>query len=116
MNNNWQLIHHSDVETPYFEITNGPISLCVNEDDMPFEAEIDNTLEINHIVDTLNTSKVKFRSENKLELDQHIEIMELKSDVHRCKELLQTVVSRHEAGLLPDIFIYEKIKNLLNGK
>jgi hypothetical protein len=114
MNNNWQLIHHSDVETPYFEITNGLISLCVDEDDTP--EDVTEEAMLGKIVYALNAYGLQFRSENKLELDQHCEIMQLKCEVHRYKELLQTVVSRHEAGLLPDIFIYEKIKSFLDGK
>lgn len=32
------------------------------------------------------------------------------------RTLLEKFMSRHEAGLLPDMFIYKEIKNFLDGK
>jgi hypothetical protein len=36
--------------------------------------------------------------------------------LEQAKELLAMVVKRHEAGLLPDMFIYNTIKDFLHGK
>jgi hypothetical protein len=35
---------------------------------------------------------------------------------NEAKKLLDEVFRKHEAGLLPDRFIYEKIKSFLNGE
>ena len=36
--------------------------------------------------------------------------------LHQSRALLEKFISRHEAGLLPDRFIYQEIKNFLDGK
>lgn len=41
---------------------------------------------------------------------------ELLCEYNEAKKLLNEVFRKHEAGLLPDRFIYEKIKNFLYGE
>lgn len=38
-----------------------------------------------------------------------------KSDIENMRTLLEKFISRHEAGLLPDRFIYDEIINFLDG-
>lgn len=45
--------------------------------------------------------------------DLFIEMHKVKYNASRA--LLEKFISRHEAGLLPDRFIYEEIKNFLDG-
>lgn len=40
----------------------------------------------------------------------------LRQENEKARTLLQKFISRHEAGLLPDRFIYNEIKNFLDGK
>ena len=88
----WELIHHENIETPYFEITNGPISLCIDEEDIPFEeAELcEKWCQI--ITDSLKIP-YNIRSENKLELDQHITICVLQDEVAHLKETLLKIAN-----------------------
>lgn len=87
---NWQLKDHDDLERPYWEITNGPISLCVNDDDI----EEEHITAMKEIVSALNSGGIQFHSENALELKQHIEIMELKEQAQRMADALERVKSR----------------------
>lgn len=41
---------------------------------------------------------------------------EQKSAIENMRALLEKFISRHEAGLLPDRFIYDEIKTYLDGK
>jgi hypothetical protein len=38
------------------------------------------------------------------------------SELFEARALLEKFISRHEGGLLPDMFIYEEIKKFLDGK
>mgnify|MGYP001577530478 CR=1 FL=1 len=40
----------------------------------------------------------------------------LQNELQQSKQLLSKFISRHEAGLLPDMFIYNEIKQFLDGK
>lgn len=84
---NWQLKDHDDLERPYWEITNGPISLCVNDDDI----EEEHITAMKEIVSALNSGGIQFHSENALELKQHIEIMELKEQAQRMADALKWI-------------------------
>lgn len=95
MENRWQLIKHEADKDFVYEITNGPISLCVNEDDMPGEDYGEDIPLLNQVVDALNKSGIPFHSENKLELDQHITIMEQSCEIDE----LQAKYNRYEAAL-----------------
>jgi hypothetical protein len=73
--NKWQITLHEDCEDPYYEITNGLISLIANcgfvgEDD----ADEENIFR--RVFDALDQSGIDFHSGNPLELEQHIEILE----------------------------------------
>jgi hypothetical protein len=90
----WQLILHEDCEYPYYEITNGPVSLIANcgfvgEDD----ADEENIFR--RVFDALDQSGIAFHSGNPLELKQHIEIQKLKYEM----EALQAKCERYEAAL-----------------
>jgi len=95
MENKWQLIKHETDKDFVYEITNGPISLCVNEDDMPGEDYGEDIPLLNQVVDALNKSGIPFHSENKLELDQHITIMEQSCEIDE----LQAKCDRYEKAL-----------------
>jgi hypothetical protein len=41
---------------------------------------------------------------------------ELQAKCDTARTLLEKFISRHEAGLLPDMFIYQEIKSFLDGK
>jgi hypothetical protein len=89
--NKWQIILHEQCEDPYYEITNGPISLIANcgfvgEDD----ADEENIFR--RIFDSLDQSGINFHSGNPLELKQHIEIQKLKYEM----EALQAKCERCE--------------------
>lgn len=71
------MILHEQCEDPYFEITNGPISLCCNAGEVG-ETEDEEDEIFKKVTDALNKSGADFHSENKLELKQHLEIQELK--------------------------------------
>ena len=91
MKNKWELKCH-ETEDPYYEITNGQISMIadcgfVGEDD----AEEDGIFK--NVFNVLNNSGIDFRSNNPLELAQHIEIMELKYEIERLNELLKNQAS-----------------------
>lgn len=104
MNNKWEVKEWGEES---YALTNGNITMVTSDasDDRYLQA----------IVDLLNGSGYSYHSENKLELDQHIEISELQFKVIGCIGLLSEVVSLHEAGLLPDRFVYDKIKTFLDG-
>jgi|SRR6478752_196125 len=92
--NKWQLVLHEDCEDPYYEITNGPISLIANcgfigEDD----ADEENIF--NRVKDELNVSGIKFHSGNKLELQQHIEIQKQQYEI----AAIQSKCDRYEKAL-----------------
>lgn len=76
MENKWKLILHEQCEDPYFEITNGPISLCSPTGHVG-ETEDEEDEIFKKVADALNKSGIDFHSENALELKQHIEIMAL---------------------------------------
>jgi hypothetical protein len=40
---------------------------------------------------------------------------EYATQLHAARTLLEKVIHRHEGGLLPDRFIYDEIKNFLDG-
>jgi len=42
--------------------------------------------------------------------------VEYEGKMHAARALLSKFISRHEAGLLPDRFIYDEIKKFLDGK
>src|ERR1044072_1133568 len=90
--NKWQLLLHEDCEDPFYEITNGQISLIakcgfVGEDD----ADEENIF--NRVKDELNTSGVRFHSGNKLEIKQHIEIQKQQYEI----AALQSKCDRYES-------------------
>jgi len=95
----WQLILHDKQEDPYYEITNGPISLSANCGYVgETEAEEQRIFEI--VTETLNNSRIDFWSENPLELTQHIEIQklgyensELQAKCERYEKALQSIVT-----------------------
>lgn len=92
--NKWQLILHEQCEDPYYEITNGPISLiancgCVGET----EAEEDAIFK--RIFEALDQSGVRFHYGNALEVNQHIEIQKLKYDI----EAIQAQCNRYMTAL-----------------
>jgi hypothetical protein len=94
MESKWELKLHDRVEDPYYEITNGQISLIANcgfvgEDD----ADEENIF--NRVKDELNISGIDFHSGNKLELEQHIDIMKQSQEI----EELQAKVERYEKAL-----------------
>lgn len=64
--------------------------------------------EIKALKGSIETHKRSYdaRSKDYNELDEKFEIAE---------ELLKKFISRHEAGLLPDRFIYNDIKSFLDG-
>jgi hypothetical protein len=43
-------------------------------------------------------------------------VTECASELHQARTLIEKFISRHEGGLLPDMFIYNEIKNFLDGK
>lgn len=92
--NNWKLILHEQCEDPYFEITNGPISLCCNAG-LVGETEDEEDAIFKKVADALNNSGIDFHSENKLELKQHIEILECGYKI----EELQARCERYETAL-----------------
>lgn len=108
----WELKLHDQVEDPYYEITNGPISLVASCGFIG-ETEEDEDGLFKMVTNALNDSGIGFHSENALELKQHIEILSLQDENRYLKELLQNFLSRHETGLLPDRFIYEKAHKYL---
>lgn len=75
--NKWEMKVRTDDDSFVCEITDGKISICVNDDG---EEE-----DMQEIVDALNKAEVSFYSNNKLELDQHIEIMQLQDEVRQWK-------------------------------
>lgn len=81
----WQLKEHDKVERPYWEITNGPISMCVDDEDI----EEEHITAMKEIVSALNSGGIKFHSENALELEQHIEIMQLRDQAQRMEDALE---------------------------
>jgi hypothetical protein len=94
MESKWKLILHEQCEDPYYEITNGPISLVANcgfvgEDD----ADEDNIF--NRVKDELNISGIDFHSGNKLELKQYIEKRELQYKVDELKERCEKMAQEH---------------------
>lgn len=98
----WQLILHENCEDPYYEITNGPISLIANcgfvgEDD----ADEENLF--NRIKDELNVSGINFHSGNKLELQQHIEIQKQQYEI----DDLQARCDRYENALKEIRFVHK---------
>jgi hypothetical protein len=74
--NKWQLILHEQREDPYFEITNGHISLCANAG-LVGESEDEEDAIFKKVTEALDNSGIDFHSESKLELAQHIKIQEL---------------------------------------
>ena len=101
----WQLKSHEDDDAGYWEITNGPISICTSED--PVDESV-----LPGIVNLLNKAQVKFRSENKLELDQQIQIMQLQHQI----ESLSTWKAEQMALTLPLIEWGQGNKNLKLGE
>jgi Rad3-related DNA helicase len=89
MANKWELKLHEDVEDPYFEITNGPISLVATCGYVG-ETEDEEDAIFKRVTDTLNESGIDFRSENALELDQHIELQQLQLKYDELKGDMQT--------------------------
>lgn len=75
----WQLILHEKCEDPYYEITNGTISLIAN---CGFVGETDEEEDsiFKSVFDALDQSGIRFHSGNVLEVNQHIEIQKLKYD------------------------------------
>lgn len=82
MGNKWKLILHEQCEDPYFEITNGPISLCSPAGHVG-ETEDEEDAIFKKVADALNDSGIDFHSKNALELKQHIEVMKLQAEVER---------------------------------
>lgn len=80
----WKLTLHEQVERPYYEITNGPISLCASCGFVG-ETEEDEDAIFKNVAQVLNDSGIDFHSENALEFKQHIEIMQLQTDVDHWK-------------------------------
>lgn len=123
----WKLTLHEQVERPYYEITNGPISLCAPCGYVG-ETEEDEDAVFKNVAHVLNDSGIVFHSENALEFKQHIEIMQLQTDIDHWKRehqemkegagalktVLQEFVRNHEAGLLPNRFVYDKAIKILN--
>jgi hypothetical protein len=91
MENKWQLILHEDCEDPYYEITNGPISLCAPCGIVGETEEQEDEI-FTRVLDALNTSGVDFHSENPLELKQHIEIQALQAKCDRYENLIQNIL------------------------
>lgn len=96
----WEFKYH-DTEDPYYEITNGQISLVgdcgfVGETD----AEEDNIFR--NVFNAINGSGIDFRSNNPLELEQHIIIQELQykiQDATRALEMAYTYINTPTLGL-----------------
>jgi hypothetical protein len=80
----WKLILHEQGEDPYYEITNGPISICAPCGFWGETEEEEDTL-FKKVADALNESGIDFHSENALELKQHIENMELQNKLEDLK-------------------------------
>lgn len=100
MENKWELIEHE----AHFQITNGPISLCTSEDDA------DSKIDLMAIVSMLNDLPYDLHSENALELKQHIEIMQLQSELMYEKDRAQILVDalkkiheRAESAIFPHL-------------
>ena len=45
----------------------------------------------------------------------HTGATEYATKLHAARTLLEKFISRHEGGLLPDMFIYKEINNFLDG-
>lgn len=86
--NKFEMKIRQDDDSFVCEITNGSISICVSNDG---EEE-----DMQAIVDALNKPNVKWYSNNKLELDQHIEIMQLQDELRREKEKSQKLAEALE--------------------
>ena len=84
MENKWELILHDGVEDPYYELTNGPISLCANCGFVG-ENEEDEDVIFTKVLDALNNSGIDFHSENKLEFEQNVKIMGLEYEIDEWK-------------------------------
>lgn len=100
----------------YWEITNGIDRIITKEDGDEIEVYL------NSIADKLNELQdgIGFGIETGAEIkiqEQYFklegEMLELKDENKHLKELLQDFLSRHETGLLPDRFIYEKAHKYL---
>lgn len=89
----WQVILHEQVENPYFEITNGPISICANAGEVG-ETEDQEEAIFMALVEQLNKSGIDFHSENKLELQQHLKIMELENNFSYYKAYVDSKLSQ----------------------
>ena len=136
-NKKWELKLHDASEDPYFEITNGQTSICAHCGFVGETDEEENAI-FQKVVDTLNESGIYFHSENILEFKQHIEIMQLQSELEHWKtehqelreksqkteavlnlelkqktKALERFVSMHETGLLPNRFVYENGRDVL---
>jgi hypothetical protein len=96
----------------YWEITNGIDRIITRADG----DEMEDYLRV--ISSRLNELQSSDNLEFETESENKITNLYLETDgkLLNAKELLNEVVSRHEAGLLPDRFIYEKIKSFLDGK
>ena len=90
----WQLMLHEDREDPFYEITNGQISLIANCGFVG-EDEADEDIIFNRVKDELNTSGIHFHSGNKLEIKQHIEIQKQQYEI----AALQSKCDRYEKAL-----------------
>lgn len=66
-------------------------------------------------------TKLLHAEQENAELKQTNTILDAASSVlndqaNEARALLEKFISRHEGGLLPDMFIYQEIKNFLDGK
>lgn len=112
VNNTWQLKEHDRIERPYWEITNGPISLCVDDEDI----EDKDIIAMQFIVNALNSGGIKFRSENALELKQHIEIMQLRDQAQRMADTLEWIKTYGPCDDLTVKFIDKALQQFKDGK
>lgn len=108
VNNTWQLKEHDRIERPYWEITNGPISLCVDDEDI----EDKDIIAMQFIVNALNSGGIKFRSENALELKQHIEIMQLRDQAQRMADAFNILNEAYDAHVEEKQMLIERYPHL----
>jgi hypothetical protein len=110
MESKWQLILHEQFEDPYFEITNGPISLCCNAGFVGETEEEEDSI-FKKVVGALNNSGIDFHSENKLELAQHIDLMKQSHEI----DALQSKCDRYEKIVKEHSDLNLALAAMLNG-
>lgn len=93
--NKWELKDHSDIERPFWEITNGVISICADDEDFEEDEKLTET-RLQNIVRRLNGCNVEFYAEaTKLEFEQHITIGLMQSQIDGLKKVLEDIAARN---------------------